>query len=104
MRWELLDPSGRVRFSSVCEDWGDAGQGLWLPRKITATNPDVVHVYEVLKAAVNVPIPEADLDLTFPPGTFVDDRISGRRYEADQTTTAPATTGPAPTQGLKSGE
>jgi len=64
-----------------CTDFRLVSEALWVPFGYSWTAPGKsITIYTVKEAKVNSDIPDDQLDVSFPPGTVVDDRIANLHY------------------------
>lgn len=92
VRSEVTDITGERGMKIECGDLREVGDHLWLPFQFDSKSEyrvgDVVRrqwsSYRLSDVRVNVPIADDQLDIAFPDGTRVDDRIANLRYIVDR--------------------
>lgn len=82
LSFETTKPDGEVVSRAVNESFRQMEGGLWFPFKYTFDAPgaSLGARHTVLRADVNIDIPDEDLNLEFPPDTVVDDHIANLSY------------------------
>lgn len=79
--WRL---DGRLRSQHESRDLTEVAPGIWIPKEIVFRSMEgessLLTTYTFDEVRVNVDLEEASFQLTFPPGTFVDDEIAGKKY------------------------
>ena len=86
--YEQRGPNGEIGLQYIFSDYREVSPGLWLPfsgsrlRRIRRSQKQgmLLEKVTVREVRVNVPVPDEELEIVFPPGTDVDDRVSGVYY------------------------
>lgn len=83
VRKETMESIDQISCRNDVYRFEKLSNGIWFPMECAFIDfaPDgTSNIFKVTKVTVNQGLTEKDFDVTFPPGTEVTDRITGKRY------------------------